>query len=756
MSPARASGDAQLDEIRDCLASEFAMAMSGEDAAVKEILEHQLERAQDREKWRPLREAIDAVGVVAPTLRATLEAKVRERFDARRDPGAKQPADAPAVSLDSLTLVSEDEIQEEIALGNCARRLRETASSEFFLLNARLAAVLGSDAFSEDASPVHARVFARALLDVFVQAGTPTAARLAAFAAHDPALLQALPRTYKAANALLVKRGVLPDLKHSYGAPLQVSGARASMHGMTGLHGADANRPPSAAAAPAPVPAAQALFDRLLAGATAQAAPAGAVAAAPAAPAPGAPAAAVAAAGIPPAGAVAPAAPDGLVALFVRPELAEALRNLEARLESDPHALATLPEALRGAPSGVAYHTAPTAEVVRRARDEIAVHLTPADTLVADLVAAMFARLFENPEVSDIAKVQLGRLQLPVFKAVMADRQFFNDPKHPIRGMIDAIAELGASEDAYHIDGKLPEQWLTEETQALLDAKQLDAETFAAARDRLVDVAARHHEMVSDSDTMVRSMRRDDAEFAAMQEASLELAHRLATTDCPQAAAAFIYRAWRPVLAHDHRTMGGTSLRWTQDLKTLDDLVWALTPRVNAAERERLATLLPTVRIRLWQGLIRAQFPSDEIEAMLDELDGYLRELENAPLAAAKQDLATTIALGPVAAEDFTATLRVGSEAMGNEGLARGAWFEFDEEDGTIRRARIAWVSPVHGACVFKDVARNKSFAMSLADLRARRERNSARPVDGPGVADSSIEAALNAVARERGAAAPA
>lgn len=755
MSPARASGDAQLDEIRDCLASEFAMAMSGEDAAVKEILEHQLERAQDREKWRPLREAIEAVGVVAPTLHATLEAKVRERFDARRHPGAKEPAGAAAVSLDSLTLVSEDEIQEEIALGNCARRLRETASSEFFLLNARLAALLGGEAFNEDASPVHARVFARALLDVFVQAGTPTAARLAAFAAHDPAMLQALPRTYKAANALLVKRGILPDLKHSYGAPQQVAGARASMHGMTGIHGADVNRPPPAAPPPAPVPAAQALFDRLLAGATAQGAPGGAVAAAPGAPATGVPAAVAA----PPAGAApaaAPAAPEGLVTLHVRPELVEALRSLEARLEADPHALATLPEALQGTPSGVVYHTAPTAEVVRRARDEIAPHLTPADTLVADLVAAMFARLFENPEVSDIAKVQLGRLQLPVFKAVMADRQFFNDPKHPIRGMIDAIAELGASEDAYHIDGKLPEQWLTEETQALLDAKQLDAEIFAAARDRLVDVATRHHEMVSDSDTMVRSMRRDDAEFAAMQEASLELAHRLATTDCPQAAAAFIYRAWRPVLAHDHRTMGGTSLRWTQDLKTLDDLVWALTPRVNAAERERLATLLPTVRIRLWQGLIRAQFPSGEIEAMLDELDGYLRDLENAPLAAAKQDLATTIALGPVAAEDFTATLRVGSESMGNEGLARGAWFEFDEDDGTVRRARIAWVSPVHGACVFKDVARNKSFAMSLADLRARRERDKARPVDGPGVADSSIEAALNAVARERGAAAPA
>ncbi len=720
MTPSRPSGDAIVDEVRDCLAAEFALTVSAEEPAVRELLEHQLDSTQDREKWRPLRNAIEAVGTIAPELRARLEAAIRTRFTAKLSPGAGESPSATGISLDTLSLVSEDEVQEEIAIGNAARRLREASGEAFYALNVRLAAVLGRDKLDEDDSPVHARVFARALLDVFSGAGTDSPARLAAFGAHDPAMLLALPKAYQAANAMLVKRGILPDLKRSYGRPQQVPGARASMHGMVSAQPAAeaaASAPSRSEPAAAPV---QGIFDRLLASASA----------APAAPLP------------------APA-PAGLVTLHVRPELVEALRKLEARLDADPQAVSAATPTGPGAQAGPAVYSP---EVVLRARDDMAGALTPTDTLVADLVAAMFGRLFVDPDVSDAAKVQLARLQLPVFKVVMTDRAFFTEPTHPIRGLIDAIAELGASEDAYHIEGKLPVEWLEDETQALLDAEHLDAAAFEVARARLAGVALHYHELLADNDSVVRTMRRDDAELSAVRDASLELAHRIAATECPQEAVNFAYHAWRPVLAHDHRTMGSGSERWKTDLETLDDLLWTLSPRATAAERERLEVLLPSVRFRLWQGLIRAQLTSEKIESLLDAMDLLHAELQRAPLAAAQRELANTVALGPVVAEDFTATLHISSDELGDEGVTRGAWFEFTEDDGTTRRARLAWVSPVQGACVFKDIARNRSFAISLADLRARRELGSARPVDGPGVALASIDGALEDVARERAA----
>ena len=559
------------------------------------------------------------------------------------------------------------------------------------------------------------------------QASDDRATRLAAFAAFDPAMLHALPKAYKAANALLLKHGILPDLRRSYGAPQQVPGARASTHGMTTASGLAASPGPESAApatpAPSPAPhAGHALFDRLLANASAAPAP------------------------VP--------APAGLVTLQVRPELVEALRKLEARLEAHPGALEALPEAV--APGTDTVPTARAPDIVRRAREEMGDALTPADALVADLVAAMFGRLFEDPEVSDAAKVQLARLQLPVFKAVMADRRFFTDSAHPIRGLIDTIAELGASGEGFHVDGRLPQEWLSEETQALLEGDHLDATAFAAARDRLASVAERHHEVLADSDAVVRSVRREDAQVTALQDAALEVAHRISASECPQVAAAFAYRAWRPVMAHDHRTAGRDSPQWNADLQTLDDLLWTLTPRVSAPERERFATLLPSVRYRMWQSLIRAQLSTEVIEGLLDELDRIHAELQRAPLAAARGELATTVSFTPTIQDDFTATLHISSDAIREEGLGRGAWYEFTQDDGTVCRARLAWVSPVQGACVFKDIAHNRSFAISLADLRAQRAEGRARPVDGPGVSHSSIEGALQDVARVRGAVASA
>ncbi|MGZ5573295.1 MAG: hypothetical protein ACXWF6_19425, partial [Usitatibacter sp.] len=68
--------------------------------------------------------------------------------------------------------------------------------------------------------------------------------------------------------------------------------------------------------------------------------------------------------------------------------------------------------------------------------------------------------------------------------------------------------------------------------------------------------------------------------------------------------------------------------------------------------------------------------------------------------------------------------------------------------DGARRRCRLTWMSPVQGTCLFKDLERNRSFAISLDELREKRRAGVAVPVDGPGVAQASIEGALADVAR--------
>jgi len=335
----------------------------------------------------------------------------------------------------------------------------------------------------------------------------------------------------------------------------------------------------------------------------------------------------------------------------------------------------------------------------------------------------------------------------------MADRRFFTDPLHPIRGLIDIMVALGANDETHRIDGRLPDEWLVHETQALLDGNRFDAEAFAASRDRLAAVASRHDEALADNDEIVRSMRIEDAEHAAIRDASLEIAHRVAAAQCPEAAAAFPYQAWRPVLVQDHLLGDPGNSQWKADLETLDDLLWTLVPHATVIERRRLAKLLPTVRYRVKRGLIRTRLPAEEIESLLAQMKRLHEQIERSPAAAAHGELRSPAAPGPPAMDDVTATLHISSREAEGEGVVRGAWFEFTGADGSKRRARLTWMSSLQGTCVFKDLAHNRSFAISLTDLREKRSQGLAAPVEGPGVADSSIEAALRDVARERAAA---
>jgi hypothetical protein len=174
-----------------------------------------------------------------------------------------------------------------------------------------------------------------------------------------------------------------------------------------------------------------------------------------------------------------------------------------------------------------------------------------------------------------------------------------------------------------------------------------------------------------------------------------------------------------------------------------------LTPRVTAADRERLASLLPSLLFRLRMAYQRAGISPEATTQYLEELRGLLDEVMRSPVAAAHGALRKVPAPMPI--DDYTATLHVNSGSLAGEGLARGAWFEFTEDDGSKRRCRLNWMSPVQGTCVFKDLALNRSFAISLDELRERREGGRAVPVDGPGVAKSTIEGAIADVARALG-----
>ena len=693
----RPDATAIIDQLRDALARPFGAEMARALPHVEEILKQQL-AAGPREQWKALRGAIDLLGAKHKGFEAQVAREVAARFDARRTPGNDPFSKTARFSLDSMSLVADDEVQEEIAVGNATRRLREQLGEELFALTQRLAVLMGVDSLPDDhRNPAFPRTFARGLFDALGGADASSAACIAAFTAFGPAMLEAIHEVYRGANRMLAERDVLPDFKRVYGAPTQA----ASRVPVTAPASGYAGGPVPAAgpgAAPSVIPGSSPL-ERILAtvrGRVADPAPKAAVA--------------------------------GTISIEVRPELVDALRSLEARLPAAGAAVSTAGE-------------------VHRAKAAMSAALSPTDAVVADLVAALFDRLLADRRISDATRAQVGRLQLPVFKSVMKDPALFNDARHPIRQLIDEITELGACDPNAMVDDCSPEEWVAAAVQNIVDGSDDDPQLFTRERDQLAAVLVRVNENALENDPEVLALRNRERDLVAMREATLAIAHRVAAAGAAPQASSYLYRCWRDVMVHDYLEGGGdASPDWAMDLEIVDDIMWVLVPRTAQAERARLASLLPSLIYRMKLGYARARVElasAERVEELRELLDGVVR----APLAAVHGMPLPAGAAATAGTDDYTATLQV-SGALRDEGLTRGAWVEFRDAGAPPRRCRLTWVSPVQGACVFKDFDLNRSFPMAIEELRERRRTGAVVMVDGPGIAAASVDAALADVAR--------
>jgi hypothetical protein len=68
-----------------------------------------------------------------------------------------------------------------------------------------------------------------------------------------------------------------------------------------------------------------------------------------------------------------------------------------------------------------------------------------ADGQTIDVVSMLFDFFFDDEALPAPIKVLIGRLQIPILKVAILDKEFFNQKKHPARKLLDSIsrASLG-------------------------------------------------------------------------------------------------------------------------------------------------------------------------------------------------------------------------------------------------------------------------------------------------------------------------
>jgi hypothetical protein len=218
---------------------------------------------------------------------------------------------------------------------------------------------------------------------------------------------------------------------------------------------------------------------------------------------------------------------------------------------------------------------------------------------------------------------------------------------------------------------------------------------------------------------------------------------------------------------------GDESETWSTSVATLEDLVWSVQPKRTPEDRKHLIALLPSLLNRLamalpldrWQGTEREAFMSNLVEAHAAAVKPGLASVASPTAAVAEQ--AKAEAQVAKAAGDVEAAARAealalamapaepvgveaGTDVLEDEyleiarSLDRGPWVEFEDEDGALSFAKLAWISPLRGTYLFTNRTGQKAVSMTAEALADQFRVNRARLVEAEPLIDRALPSVMS------------
>lgn len=381
----------------------------------------------------------------------------------------------------------------------------------------------------------------------------------------------------------------------------------------------------------------------------------------------------------------------------------------------------------------------------------------PLDVVLVDAVAMLFDVLFDEESIPDRLKAQIARLQIPVLKASMMDRNFFSLRHHPVRRMLDAIAVLSVRIPATEAGNERLEAVSRVVTHVVENFAQ-DIEIFETAA---AELEAMDQTLES---TVEAELQPDIQKFQQEERAEVALivAHDFinrCVSEQPVVPSIieFLRKDWAALLTSDYTNEGESGAHFNSHVETMRELVWSVQAKKDMDARLMLVRILPGLLKRLREGMIQQATPAERTEKFFADLvvlhanavrptsqtvplpeteEAQATEKENQAAEAAMADQQYVPPAAPAAEEapevedEFTMRAR---------DLVKGDWVEFHYPDRTFRWMRLGWVGGIKSTYLFSDQDGMNSFSISLVRLAEKLRAGEAVVVERKSITESAF-----------------
>jgi hypothetical protein len=499
-------------------------------------------------------DAMREVRLKSDGLKREFDNEMRDCFGRAARAKSKSNAVDDADDETELTLLEYDELEDNIAISNMINRARPEFEDELFAVTERLKLVLKRQSLEQDENPLDPQ----AICDSFHYAAdlleTDIQVKLIFYKLFERYVINNLGHFYREVNQKFVEKGVLPGFKvdqermkqttrfmanriKNNASPAASSGG---MFSFTDVNSAEGN-----------------LFAALqqAIGGTTQAAGAGSVS----------------------------------TGSFPVGGLVSALGNLQsASLADQPlnqSAITIDPQSVRAA----------TQQQLQVFRQENQHQFNGNESQTIDVVSMLFDFFLDDEALPAPIKVLIGRLQIPILKVAILDKDFFNQKKHPARKLLDSIsrASLGWSNNS------ADEQALIDivQQQATVSDKALQAlEQQEQEKDRQIEDAR-----AAASKLITKLTRNRDLSFEVID---------------------FLETIWSSVLFNAYLSLGAKSNHWRNLKRISTTFVWTLIPKHTEQERLKIIKTIPALLRALSKGMDLVNIKSEVQNRIFQMLAG--------------------------------------------------------------------------------------------------------------------------------------
>lgn len=515
------------------------------------------------------------------------------------DPNAyrdEKQVDDHSVSLDDLSLVKNDELEEMVAIDAMVNKANEQFSEPIQHLTLRIDHLVPIKVYQKN-NPLGVDVVCGAFTDATKALNIDVKAKLVLFKLFDNIVMSRLGKFFEVLNQTLVDANILPSLKQAARAPKKPTSNVADSFGKglsadmdLGLQSA----PVSGGFAPSQDEQTNQVLSQLrnLLGSSRST---------PRTQLPG--------------------------EEITTQDLIKILSLAQQQNTYSMPVVNSAPVNLRSMLNELLHHETQTAAAINQVDDD-----------VINLVSMMFEFILDDRNLAAPMKALIGRLQIPMVKVAIADKTFFSKGGHPARRLLNemAMACLGWQESA---DDNQRKDSLYSKMDETVRAVLTEFDTDMSVFERLL-VDFRSYLDKEKRRAQILEQRTIDAEDGkakserARAQVDTELNRICKGRDLPLAVTKLLREAWANVMFITSLKQGIESEEWRSCSATAQQLVWSVTATMDKDNRQRLLKLVPELLQKLRTGLESISFSPFETTNLFKQLEVvHLARLRGEPKA---------------------------------------------------------------------------------------------------------------------------